>query len=163
MNNGRIDSLYDTNYNIYNLFKEEQRPQYNFENEAIKGTHITTDISDIFFSKINIDVLQEAIRYQVYIKSSNKHIIDRQSDTDLKVIMRAIYLENTQHTLKKTEVLNEVKRLNSLVINFCVPRIIQEINMYIRYKNDISHLPVPLERGEFSSSKGTKQLITKEF
>jgi hypothetical protein len=160
-NNGRVDTLYSGNYDIYDLYKTESRPQLNFQNEAIKGTHNENDISKVFFSKLNIDTLQDAIRYQVYKRSCKKHTIDRQSDDDLKVIMRAVYLENAQHHAHDT--LAEIRRLNMMVIDFCVPRILQEINMYMRYKQDISRLPEPMARGEFASSKGTKTLIQKDF
>jgi hypothetical protein len=33
----------------------------------------------------------------------------------------------------------------------------------MRYKEDITNLPVPIERGEFISSKGTKVLQLKNF
>lgn len=160
-NNGRVDTLYGENYNIYNLFKEENKPSLNFNDEAIKGTHSNNDISRVFFSKENIDALQDAIRYQVYVKSCKQHVIDRQSDTELKIVMRATYLENARHATR--DVMAEIRRLNLLVIEFCVPRIMQEINMYMRYKADISSLPVQMERGQFSSSKGTKVLETKQF
>ncbi len=161
-NNGRVlDSLYGDNYNIYDLFKEDRKPSLNFNEEAIKGTHWDNDISRIFFSKQNIDVLQDAIRYQVYTKSCKKHVIDKQSETELKLIMRAIYLEKARHATQ--DILAEVRRLNSNVLDFCVPKILQEINIYMYYRDDISHLPVPLERGQFSSSKGQKVLETKQF
>lgn len=160
-NNGRVDTLYGENYDIYQLFEEKKGPNYNFQNEAIKGTHSNNDISRMFFSAQNIDALQEGIRYSVYVKSCKKHVIGRQSDADLKVIMRATYLEKAAHQVP--DVLAEIKRLNGIVIDYCVPRILQEINMYLRYKSDISKLPVPLDRGEFSSSKGTKTLIQKDF
>lgn len=159
--NGRVDTLYSDNYDIYKLFSEETRPQLNFQNEAIKGTHSENEISNIFFSRMNIDALQDGIRYNVYVKSCKKHKIDRQSDTDLKVIMRATYLEHAQHNTR--DIVKEIKRLNQIVLDFCVPKILQEINIYMRYKQDISQLPVPLDRGEFSSSKGTKTLITNQF
>lgn len=158
--NGRIDSLYSDNYDIYKLFKEEIKPDLNFNEEAIKGTHANNKLSALFFSRMNIDALQSAIRYQVYVSSCKKHVIDRQSDTDLKVVMRATYLEHAQHGI---DIVPEVKRLNGLVINFCVPKIVQEINMYMRYRSDISQLPVPLARGEFSSSKGQKTLELKNL
>ena len=162
MNNGRVNNiLYDTNYDIYKLYKEEKKPQKNFQHEAIKGMHQANDISKVFFSENNINVVQDAIRYQVYLKSCKKHIIDRQSDNDLKVIMRATYMEHTIHNPRS--ILEEIKRLNMIVLTFCVPRIIQEINMYVRYREDISKLPVPLDRGELPSIKGTKALITREF
>lgn len=161
-NNGRVlDTLYGDNYNIYDLFKQDTKPSLNFNDEAIKGTHSNNDLSRFFFSQQNIDVLQDAIRYQVYTKSCKKHVIDRQSDTELKLIMRATYLEKARHATK--DILGEIKRLNSVVLDFCIPRILQEINIYMHYRDDISHLPIPLERGQFSSAKGQKVLETKQF
>ena len=159
--NGRVDTLKDGNYELYKLSDQNKRPQLNFQDEAIKGQHVANDISNIFFSRLNIDSLQDGIRYQIYVKSCKKHIIGRQSDDDLKVIMRAVYLEHARHAALNT--LEEIKRLNGIVLDICVPRVLQEINMYMRYKNDISALPIPMDRGEFISSKGTKQLVQKEF
>jgi hypothetical protein len=161
MNNGRIDTLNSANYNIYDLYREEHKRDVRFNEEAIRGTHTNNALSEIFFSGTNIDVLQSAIRYEVYKISCKKHIIDRQSDTDLKVIMRATYLEHAKFGGK--DVLKEVKRLNGLVLDFCVPRIIQEINMYMRYRSDINQLPIPLDRGEFATNKGQKTLEIKNL
>jgi len=159
--NGRVDTLYNENYNIYDLFREERKPDINFNEEAIRGTHTNNDLSKVFFSRLNIDALQSGIRYLVFKNSCERFVIDRQSDTDLKVIMRAIYLEHGHHGVK--DVIEEVKRLNGLVLDFCVPRIVQEINMNMRYKSDISKLPIPLDRGEFSSAKGQKTLVIKDL
>jgi hypothetical protein len=159
--NGRIDTLYSDNYDIYKLFDEPPKKQKNFNNEAIKGIHVDNDISRVFFSTQNIDALQNAIRYQVYIKTCKQRVIDRQSDTELKVIMRATYLEHALHASK--DILGAIKRLNIIVIDYCVPRILQEINIYMHYKEDISKLPVPMERGEFISTKGSKTLVLKDF
>ena len=162
MNNGRVNNiLYDKNYNIYDLHKEDKKQETNFQNEAIKGMHQSNDISKVFFSQQNINALQDAIRYLVYQKRCQKHIIDRQSDNDLKVIMRATYMEHAQHNPRFP--LEEIKRLNMIILDYCVPRILQEINMYMRYRRDISSLPVPLDRGEMPSIKGTKALILNGF
>ena len=108
----------------------------------------------MYFSLINIHTY-------LYVKSCNKHIIGRQSETELKIIMRATYLENARH--RDYDILPEIRRLNQLVIDFCVPRILHEINMYIAYQNDINRLPTPMERGEFSSAKGSRVLEQKSF
>jgi hypothetical protein len=160
-NNGRVNTLYDENYNIYDLFKKNNRPQLNFQNEATKGMHHKNDINSIFFSRENIDLLQEGIRYSVYTKSCEKYIVDRQSDDELKIIMRSIYFEHANPSPKN--IYEEVRRLNTFVLDFSVPKIIQEIQMYLRYRSDINKLPMPLDRGEFVSSKGTKTLIQKEL
>lgn len=160
-NNGRIDLLYDKNYDIYNLFKEPSKQYNNFNEEAIKSIHCDNKLSDMFFSNKNIDVVQDAIRNIVYNKSNNKHIIDRQSDTELRVIMRSIYLEQGRH--KVYGEIEEVRRLNGLVLQFCVPRIMQEINIYIQYKSDVDKIPDPIPRGDFASSKGSRVLEQKSF
>ena len=139
----------------------DHNKQGDFNEEATRGVHTNNPISSIFFSRTNIDALHEAIRYQVYVKSCKKHVIGRQSERELKVIMRAVYLEHTRHT--DTNILPEIKRLNQLVLDFCVPRILQEINMYMTYKKDIERMPMPMDRGEFQSAKGSKVLEQKNF
>lgn len=159
--NGRVDVLNNDNYKAYGLFEEDKKDSDSFNKEAIRNIHINNPISTIFFSQQNIDALQEAIRYQVYVKSCNKHIIDKQSETELFIVMRAMYLQYAQH--KPYGILDQIKDLNKLVLEHVVPKILNEIQIYTFYKKDIQQLPVPMERGEFSSSKGTKVLVSKEF
>lgn len=161
--NGRVQLLHDANYDGYKLFKEEPKDYRNFASEAIKNIHAKNDLALIFFSTKNVDVLQQAIQSLVYEKSCKKHSIGRQSDNELRIIMRSIYLDKGVHVVNKNEILHEVRRLNGLVLEFCVPRILQEIKLYMQYKSDVDSLPVPLDRGEFSSSKGTKTLILKDL
>ena len=159
-NNGRVKLVNNERIELYPM-TELHGKQSNFNEEAIKGIHTNNPLSELFFSRMNIDALHEAIRYQIYVKSCKKHVIGRQSETELKIIMRAIYLDNARH--KQYDILSEVKRLNQLVLDFSVPRILQEINMYFTYKNDIDRMPVPLDRGEFQSAKGSKSLEQKNF
>jgi hypothetical protein len=158
--NGRVKLVNNERIEIYPMSAQNDKKS-DFNEEAIKGVHSNNPISQVFFSQTNIDALQEAIRYQVYVKSCKKHVIGRQSDTELKVIMRAIYLDNARH--RNYDILPEIRRLNQLVLDFAVPRILQEINMYMTYKNDIDKLPDPMPRGQFQSAKGTKVLEQKTF
>jgi hypothetical protein len=92
----------------------------------------------------------------VYTKSCKKHVIDKQSENDLLIIMRSIYLQYAEH--KPYNILDQIKVLNKHVVEFCVPKILEEINIYLYYRKDISQLPMPMERGEFISAKGNKVL-----
>lgn len=158
---GRVDAyLNATNYDSYHLYKE-QRPAKNASEEAVRSIHQENKISTLFFSRQNIDYLQEAIRYLVYTKSCNKHIIDKQSEPDLLIIMRAIYLQYAKHLPYKIN--DQIKQLNTHVLNFAVPQILQEIKQYLYYRKDISALPIPMDRGEFISAKGTKVLEQTNF
>jgi hypothetical protein len=145
----------------YPLFREDNKVHSSFEKEAIRSNYQASQLSDLYFSPQNVEALHEAIRYQVYIRSGNKHVIDRQSDTDLKVVMRSIFYEYARNL--PYDVVGQVRELNTKVIDYCVPKILMEINMYIYYRQDISQNPQPLPRSENTSSAGTKVLFMKEF
>lgn len=161
ISNGRVDVLKGDNYKAYTLFEEDKKDPDSFNKEAIRNIHINNPISTIFFSQDNVNALQEAIRYQVYVKSCKKYVIDKQSETELFVIMRSIYLQNANHM--PYAILDQIKELNRMVIEFCVPKILNKIIQYIQYKKDINQLPIPIDRGEYASSKGTKVLQNKPF
>lgn len=126
----------------------------------------------IFFSAANADALQEAIRYRVYAASGGRFTIGRQSDRELAIIMRSIFFQDTSGrdvnaTRTGTSVgvsdVDLVRTLNRAVLEFCVPRVLEEVKMNQRYLADVSSLPVPLERGELATSKGSRVLEQREF
>ena len=57
-NNGRVDVVNNNNFNMYDMFKEETKSKYVSE-EAIKSIHSKNELSEIFFSRQNIDILQQ--------------------------------------------------------------------------------------------------------
>tara|TARA_Y100000389_G_C17050475_1_gene312509 strand:- start:73 stop:552 length:480 start_codon:yes stop_codon:yes gene_type:complete len=157
-NNGRVDISSYKNLTSYKFF-DEQYNNHDFQKQGIKNIHVENKVSSLFFSRHNIDTLQSGIRYSVYKRS--KHIIDNQSENDLMVIMRSIYLQYSKNL--PYDIVEQVKRLNSMVLDYCVPNILREVNQYNNYTNDISSLPIPLEHAKNMSSKGTKINHMKEF
>ena len=159
--NGRVDLITQThmqNLTHYNLFKQSSD---NISNKSVNTSHTITDtpVSDLFFSSKNVNILQDGIRYSIYKKTG--HIIDKQSQVELQIIMRSIYLQYSKNNL--TDIVPQVKELNEKVLHFIVPRIIIELNQYVHYKNDLSYLPIPLDRGSYESSAGLKTIDIKEF
>ena len=60
-----------------------------------------------------MDIIQNNIRYTVYVKTNKKHIIDKQSDIELQIIMRSMYLQhspNLEYNYKE-----QLEYLNKLV------------------------------------------------
>lgn len=161
----------NTTYNGRVLFNTPNNVSYNrvsqdivsdtFKSEAVKGIVEKSPLSDLFFSQRNIDALQEGIRYVVYKKSCSKHVIDNQSEDELKTIMRAVYLQDAKRQMYG--IVEQVRELNATVIDYCCERIVKEIEMYMKYKQDISALPVPMAYGESTSIAGMKQLERKQF
>lgn len=158
--NGRVDVSSSRFSNMpFPMFQTKNTSKCNRAGNM--GNRERTPLSDIFFSRTNIDALQEAIRYQVYIRSEDNAVIDRQSEVDLRIIMNSIYLENAQELPYDT--VGQVRNLNKAVLEYTVPKIVREIQMYLTYRNDISQLPTPLDRSANVSSRGTKTLETKRF
>ena len=121
----------------------------------------STPLSSIFFSRENIDALQDGIRWRVHVESSGRYTISRQSETELRIIMQSIFLQESKND--PNDILGQVRDLNARVLAFCVPRIVNEISIYLKYQSDVGKLPVPFSRGELATSKGTKVLEMKMF
>ena len=49
--------------------------------------------SEMYFCHANVNILQDGIRYSDIRKANEKHIIGKQSEHDLIIIMRSIYLQ----------------------------------------------------------------------
>lgn len=158
--NGRIDISENADASLYALF-ERGNGKSQFSREAIINVHPTTQLNDLFFSDKNIRILQLGIRNMVANLSQGEFQIGNQSEVELQVVMRAIYLSHAKHL--PYDVVGQVRELNKQVIDYCVPRIMEEIRMFKYYKKDVSQLPMPMARGEFSSSKGMKVLESREF
>ena len=141
-------------------FSYPQQTEVNFAGDMLRGNWDHTALSDTFFTRRNVDVIQKAIKNEVYRMSGPKRYqIDDQDVDEIKMIMRAMYLQYAKNN--EFDVEGQIKELNDLVIKWCAPRIMSEIDQYSYYLNDISHLPVPLEKPLNMSSAGTKSLPFK--
>jgi hypothetical protein len=110
-------------------------------------------LNEAFFGIMNMDVLQNRLR--VSIQKQTGYAIDRQSDTDLTVIMRKVYAEQAAHR-PDGDVQAEVNRLNDMVLHVAVPMVASGVAGYLAYLKDASRLPEPIPRGSQTSVKGTK-------
>ena len=147
----------------YNLYEENKLKPTTFRKQALIGVIECNLLNQVFFSQENIDLLQDKIRYTVWIASNKKFVIDRQSDTDLELIMHSIYLQyakNIPHNIKE-----QIIELNDLVIQDCVPKILSQVEQHVYYLFDASTQPIPLSLPENVSSAGRKTLpsVTSTF
>ncbi len=160
--NGRVVNINTTTYKSFNLFKDSDKTD-NIKCNALNGIQELSKLSMLYFSKENIQRLQNLIRYTVYNQSKNNYIIGEQSKIDLEIIMRSIYL---QHSVNLDYYYKEqIEYMNNLVLNNTVPTILSEIKQYIGYIENVEKLPIPLELPENLSSAGTRTLqsVTTTF
>jgi hypothetical protein len=161
-NNGREDLLLHKNLTSYDFIEKSNDRQFDFQKQGIKSIHTENPISSLFFSEHNIDILQNGIRFSVFSKTENNMVIDKQSENELLIIMRSVYLQYCKHL--PYNITSQVKELNTKVIDYSVPKILVEINQHVNFKNDISKLPIPLEHPKDMSQKGSKFLyMGKDF
>ena len=118
-------------------------------------------LNKAFFSKDNIIILQNGIRKRVYDKSYSKYIIGNQSDRELLIIMRSVYLLYSKNKL--TNIKQQIIELNNIVINESVPNILSNIKQYISYKKTINNIPIPLVHPRNMSNSGNKSLTSFNF
>ena len=135
----------------------------NFQVEALYGIQETSQLNQLFFSKKNMENIQNMIRYNVFLKSDKKFIIDKQSDIELEIVMRSIYLQHSPNLPNKTK--EQIEYLNKLVSDWCVEQIIPEVIQYIGYIKEIEYMPLPIDLPLNLSSKGTRVLrsVTTTF
>ncbi len=136
-------------------------------NSMFKNLYGETPLTFLFFSKQNVNNIQKLIRMLVH-KFTNK-IIDNQSNTELLIVMRSIFLSYSKHPKLIDESMNaqekqkllqlytkEVDRLNQLVLDACVPLIISQLQQYLNYLSDASTPLSIMDKPLSTSVKGTK-------
>jgi len=110
---------------------------------ALSGIFEDNLLSKVFFSAENVQILQNGIRAGVYEMSEKKFVIAPQNVDTLKIVMRSIYLQYSEH--REYDITGQIERLNNLVLNYCVPTVFSEAVGYQKYRLDQSTLVVPLE------------------
>jgi hypothetical protein len=122
---------------------------------VLTGIQELGPFSKAFFSRQNLDLIQENIRYIVYTKSKN--VISTQDETNLVVMMREIYLQNSRNPSSSIELMRaEIKRLNELTYAKVVPSILSEILQYKTYLSDIDKVRTPIQLPINTTNVGLK-------
>lgn len=157
--NGRINIQ---NENIpttksFPLYQENKKGDTYYQNEALKTILTLNDpLYKVFFSKENINLIQNTIKYKIWINSDKKYQIKNQSYDNLLIIMRSIYLQYAKH--KENCIKEQINELNNLIYDYSIPNILSNIELYLGFKRDVSNAPVFLNRPINVSNQGLKSV-----
>lgn len=157
--NGRVDLL--SPMPSLTIGQPRQVQNNTFANEATVGQVARTELSCMFFSANNIDALQHGIRYRVFVETDGAHVIGRQSDQELKIVMRSIYYQHARNL--PDNIIGQVRELNSKVLEWSVPRVLSNLMQHQTFIRDASTLPMPLDHAPLMTTKGTRSLEAKPF
>jgi hypothetical protein len=166
-NSGRVPNFNDPalqarsakQYSMYDV--RPSLPGSDVRQELIGHQHYETPLNTVFFSISNIEQIQTSIQEQVFLMSGNKYRIDRQSDDDIKLIMRSYYLmfgRNNPNTIA-----SDLADLNSRVIGYASAKIYSEIDFYLFYRKDIENFAPPIANPTNVHVYGTRYGELKSF
>lgn len=152
----------------FNLTPDDKSVSGSNTRFLFKNLYGETPLTFSFFSNKNIQNIQNLIKFTVHRETG--YVIDNQSVNELMIIMRSIFLEYSLHPKlidekmsdkEKSELIikykNEVARLNEIVINAIVPKIISQIQQYLDYLRDASQQPYQMDKPKNESVIGQKQ------
>ena len=143
--NGRVDIINKEGPDLCNLFAMYDKIPANqcatFRN-ATEGLWISTQLSEVFFSQQNIQILQNGIRAGVYHRSNGQYVIGPQDCDSLKIIMRSVYLQHAANQINNIS--KQIEQLNKIVLNYSIQQVYSEAQGYMKYINDVSTLAVPI-------------------
>jgi hypothetical protein len=128
--------------------------------EALTGTWENNTISQLFFSKENIQIIQNAIRAGVYKMSGNTIVVAPQNIDTIKIVMRSTYLQHVEH--RPENITEQIEKLNKIVLDYCVPTLYNESMGYHKYLEDASSMYKPMEIPRHHD-RNYKQLILKQW
>lgn len=165
--NGRVPNILDSQGNAY----ASSAYRRTAEGASIFGTttrqdmighlHKATPLNEVFFSDANINKIQDDIREQVHIMSGGKYSIDRQSDEQVKIIMRSYYLMHAQNN--PLQVADELLALNKMVVGYAAAKIYSEVDFHKFYLNDLQEFAPPIANPTNVGVYGTRTGELKSF
>jgi Family of unknown function (DUF5761) len=132
--------------------------QYFFFRRQIQMTSIlrtvnqqSTPLSQLFFSDFNLQMIQNTIRGR--FRKQTGIAIDYQKQDDVLTLMRMVYINNSVNPY--TDILDQVRRMNEIVITKAIEQINTGVSQYIGYMKNISLPRVPESRPINTSSVGS--------
>ena len=141
----------------YNLFYNDC--QKTFTPHDVSKIISPSLLSKAYFSEQNLQMIHNGIRKRVY--DITQIVIGEQSEVNLQVIMRSLYLQHSKNL--PYSISKQIEELNKIVIENSVQKIIVEMKQYIGYRRDVQQGIQPIPRSISTSVHGTKSNINNKI
>ena len=129
--------------------------------DKLTGNKSKSQMSALYFSQTNVDYLQDQMIERIYKKSNGKHIITKQSEDELLIVMRSIYLQYGKNN--DTNLQYQINDLNERVLDYCVGNILMNIDQHYAYLKDITKEQEIMDKPQYVHIKGEKSLMPNHF
>jgi cellulase/cellobiase CelA1 len=160
MSNGKINIMGPNTSTLFSMMdKIPINTNTNYQN-VLAGNFIRSPLSDKYFSKQNIQLIQNRLRQGVYDKSQRRISVDEQPEDQIVTVMRSMYLQYSKNLDNNIQM--QVDELNNLVLNFCINNVFNEAVAYLKYREDASTMHIPIQHPIYSN-KTNKVLEQKPW
>ena len=160
VSNGRIDIQSPDTKSLFNMYDKIPAHQCTTYRNPLEGQWDDSALSNAYFSKENIQIIQNGIRAGVYKQSNNQYVVAPQDCDSLKIVMRSIYLQYSANL--PGNVSGQIEALNQMVLNFCIQQVYSEAKGYIKYLSDASNMYVPIAH-PILAKDDDKELVLKPW
>ena len=163
--NGRINIINKTQgpdiSKLFAIYDKIPANQCTTLREPTIGLWNDTNLSKAYFSKENIQIIQNGIRAGVYDKSNQQYIIAPQDCDSLKIIMRSIFLQHA--TNQPYNIPKQIEQLNKIVLDYCIYHVYSEAQSYMQYLYDVSTLAIPMAPPIIESQKDKNNYLMPKW
>jgi len=142
LNNGRVDIKTPNTSSLFQMYDKIPANQCVTFRNPTEGIWNDSELSQTFFSRENIQILQNGIRSGVYHRSNSQYTIGPQDCDSLKIVMRSVFLQNSSNL--PYDIPSQINELNKIVLNYCIQQVYSEAQGYMKYISDVSTLAVPI-------------------
>lgn len=154
--NGRINILHPNTAAVFTHHDHIPVKHCTSYRDAMTGNWENTSLSNAFFSKQNINNLQNELRVGVYKKSNGQYKIGEQDCNELMTIMRSIFLQYAKNIPENIP--DQISKLNQRVLDYSVKQVYEQVVAYMNYKRDVSSIACPISLPELPRPNN-KQLV----
>ena len=141
-NNGRVNIMGNQANNPFFMSDRIPIDDCTSYKDAMTGNWVDTPLSTAFFSRENIQILQNGIRAGVHKMSKGQYTVGPQDCDVLKIVMRSTFLQYAAN--KPQDIANQISALNKIVLDYSVKQVYGEAQGYIKYKEDVSQIAPPI-------------------
>jgi hypothetical protein len=160
VSNGRIDIQSPDTRSLFNMYDKIPAHQCTTYRNPLEGQWDDSTLSNAYFSKENIQIIQNGIRAGVYKQSNNQYIVAPQDCDSLKIVMRSIFLQYSANL--PGNISSQIEALNQMVLNFCIQQVYSEAKGYMKYLSDASNMYVPIAH-PILAKDDDKELVLKPW
>lgn len=160
VSNGRIDIQTPDTKSLFNMYDKIPAHQCTTYRNPLEGQWDDSNLSNAYFSKENIQIIQNGIRAGVYKQSNNQYVVAPQDCDSLKIVMRSIYLQYSANL--PGNISGQIEALNQMVLNFCIQQVYSEAKGYMKYLSDASNMYIPIAHPVLAKDDD-KELVLKPW